>query len=449
MKRLIYMCLCLSFSACIDGVLFGPPVVGSVSIAPEPATANDVLECVYDGFKGGEDASTIAWEINGESAGSGDTLDGGYVLGDEVRCTVTPSNGNKTGDPVSATATIENALPIMDSVTLTPSIPTSSDKLTCNHTGATDVDGTTSFTYNFGWTLNGDRLSASGDTLNASDIARDDVVQCHVSANDGESDGVELDSQEVDVQNSVPTVTGAAIDPPSPLVDDTLYCDYDTFVDADDDPDKSTISWTINAVAAGSGTSLGSGYEKGDVVKCKITPYDGIEEGTPVWIGVTIIGPEDCDDDGDGYWKSSYAAFECDVLEETNYYRSIGYDCDTRGKFGATTPLEMQHQLRRAARYHSKWMADTGTFSHDSPGGPHGDDFVERIESAGYSGWSLVGENIAAGYSTPEEAVLGWMKSDGHCANIMNSQYNEIGIGYHYDSGSSYKHWWSQEFGKR
>jgi uncharacterized protein YkwD len=41
------------------------------------------------------------------------------------------------------------------------------------------------------------------------------------------------------------------------------------------------------------------------------------------------------------------------------------------------------------------------------------------------------------------------MKSDGHCRNIMKPGFTEIGIGYFYDSGSDYKHWWSQEFGAR
>ena len=45
--------------------------------------------------------------------------------------------------------------------------------------------------------------------------------------------------------------------------------------------------------------------------------------------------------------------------------------------------------------------------------------------------------------------VLAWMESDGHCKNIMNPEFNELGVGYFYDSGSKYRHWWSQEFGKR
>ena len=195
--------------------------------------------------------------------------------------------------------------------------------------------------------------------------------------------------------------------------------------------------------------TLGSGFEAGDTVRCTVTPDDGIEEGAPRTVSVTVQSVLTCDDDGDGYWTASAARFECDVLDETNYYRATGYDCDTEGKFGSTTPLEMQHQLRKAARYHSKWMSDTGTFSHDSKGGPNGDTMVDRINASGYSGWTRVGENIAAGYTTAADVVLGWMESDGHCRNIMNPAFTEIGVGYYYDSDSRYRHWWTQNFDTR
>lgn len=39
------------------------------------------------------------------------------------------------------------------------------------------------------------------------------------------------------------------------------------------------------------------------------------------------------------------------------------------------------------------------------------------------------GENIAAGYRTPEAVVEGWMNSSGHRANILNGSFKYIGIG--------------------
>jgi uncharacterized protein YkwD len=40
----------------------------------------------------------------------------------------------------------------------------------------------------------------------------------------------------------------------------------------------------------------------------------------------------------------------------------------------------------------------------------------------------MTGENIAAGQMTPEEAVAGWLRSPGHCANLMNGGYSEMAV---------------------
>lgn len=65
---------------------------------------------------------------------------------------------------------------------------------------------------------------------------------------------------------------------------------------------------------------------------------------------------------------------------------------------------------------------------------------------SGLSGYSYVAENIAAGYTTPELVVAGWMDSSGHRKNILNSKYKTISVGYVYDENSMYKHYWVQIF---
>jgi uncharacterized protein YkwD len=50
-----------------------------------------------------------------------------------------------------------------------------------------------------------------------------------------------------------------------------------------------------------------------------------------------------------------------------------------------------------------------------------------RVSATGYA-WSSVGENIAAGYSGVDSVMAGWMASDGHCANLMNPDYTEVGL---------------------
>ena len=268
-----------------------------------------------------------------------------------------------------------------------------------------------------------------------------------MAASDDEEESAEVDSEEITIENSLPSIPGVYLSPASPGEEDDIECTYTTFEDADFDSDQSTFAWSINGSQVSTGTSLSSGFTDGDTVMCTVTPFDGLDEGTPVSASAVIWDSFDCNTTGDGYWPSAWAELECEVLQETNAYRALGYNCDTEGVFGPAEPLTMNTYLRKAARLHSEWMADTDTFSHGSPGGPNGDDLVERVENAGYTDWSLVGENIATGYTTPADVVLGWMESDGHCANIMAADFEEIGIGYHYNSSDAYKHWWTQDFG--
>ncbi len=156
----------------------------------------------------------------------------------------------------------------------------------------------------------------------------------------------------------------------------------------------------------------------------------------------------DCDASGEGYWEPDWAALECEVLDLTNQARAEGADCGVEGTFGPADPLTMQHQLREAARFHSQDMGDRAFFTHESPGGPNGDTVQDRIENAGYTNWQTWGENIAAGQTTAQEVVDGWLASDGHCSNIMNPMFEEIGVGYAHVPGAPYQGiYWTQDFG--
>ena len=147
-----------------------------------------------------------------------------------------------------------------------------------------------------------------------------------------------------------------------------------------------------------------------------------------------------CSDAG---WNSSWATLEDQVLTLVNQKRAAGVVCG-----GVTKPpvpaLTAQAQLRCAARNHSKDMGVNNFFSHT---GSNGSAFSARITAAGYV-WKAAGENIAAGYATAAAVVNGWMTSTGHCNNIMNGNYKHLGIGYYNAPSSTYKHYWTQDFGK-
>lgn len=141
-------------------------------------------------------------------------------------------------------------------------------------------------------------------------------------------------------------------------------------------------------------------------------------------------------------WDSNLVEFEEDVLVLVNEARAAGATCGSQS-FGAASPLAMNSALRCAARVHSKDMGDRAYFDHNNPDGE--DPFV-RMERAGYS-FSTAGENIAAGQTSPQMVMQGWMESPGHCSNIMNPAFTEFGVGAYDASGAPFPIYWTQTFG--
>ncbi|PIL40984.1 CAP domain-containing protein [Massilia psychrophila] len=82
------------------------------------------------------------------------------------------------------------------------------------------------------------------------------------------------------------------------------------------------------------------------------------------------------------------------------------------------------------------------------PHGKDGREVAERAVRAGYR-WRGIGENIAAGQASPEEAMAGWLASPGHCANIMDRSFTEMGGAYGTNVvGEQPRVYWTQVFGQ-
>lgn len=127
------------------------------------------------------------------------------------------------------------------------------------------------------------------------------------------------------------------------------------------------------------------------------------------------------------------ASFETQLLKLTNLERQrVGL-----------APLKLSSQLTRAAQSHSTDMARNSYFSHT---GKNGSSMADRTKATGYK-YSYLGENLAAGRSTPEGTLRQWMNSSGHRANILNRSFTEIGFGYTNEPNSPYRHYWVQVFG--
>lgn len=119
--------------------------------------------------------------------------------------------------------------------------------------------------------------------------------------------------------------------------------------------------------------------------------------------------------------------FEQQVVELTNKERTAQ----------GLAPLKVDTELSKVAREKSRDMSSNNYFSHNSP--TYGSPF-DMMKQFGIS-YQTAGENIARGQRTPQEVVNGWMNSEGHRKNIMNSDFTHIGVGY-VEQGN----YWTQQF---
>lgn len=134
-----------------------------------------------------------------------------------------------------------------------------------------------------------------------------------------------------------------------------------------------------------------------------------------------------------------------DMIDLLNAERARGASCGTRGIYQPTGTLAWNTRLEDAAIGHSQDMVTHNLFSHV---GSSGQTLAVRVDATGYL-WTLLGENIAAGFDTPEETVRAWMASDGHCANVMNPQFQDIALACVPGTfATSYRNYWTLNFGR-
>jgi uncharacterized protein YkwD len=145
--------------------------------------------------------------------------------------------------------------------------------------------------------------------------------------------------------------------------------------------------------------------------------------------------------------------FDKQVLNLTNQARARNWDCVTK-RFPPSSKiklaaLERNVVLDRAARAQSAGMALSRYFDHQSSlDSSHP---ADRVSATDYP-WHMVGENIAAGQPTPAVVVDAWLRSPGHCKNIMNPDYTQIGLSFVQRPSSSNeaqaRNFWTQVFAR-
>ena len=113
------------------------------------------------------------------------------------------------------------------------------------------------------------------------------------------------------------------------------------------------------------------------------------------------------------------------ALQLVNEVRAHGTRCGERS-FGPAPPVRLSDTLGSVAFGHANDMARHNYFEHEDLAG-HSP--ADRVRAVGYRE-KLVGENIAYGPKSADEVVQGWLDSPGHCENIMDPRFAEMGIAF-------------------
>lgn len=98
-------------------------------------------------------------------------------------------------------------------------------------------------------------------------------------------------------------------------------------------------------------------------------------------------------------------------------------------------PLTLCGTLNVAAQNQSNAQAAAGRMFHAN--------LATNANSAGYTGWRALAENVAAGQTSTAQVMTSWMGSSGHRANILGG-YTHVGFGLANGGGVNY---WTQSFG--
>lgn len=134
--------------------------------------------------------------------------------------------------------------------------------------------------------------------------------------------------------------------------------------------------------------------------------------------------------------------FVANAMARINQWRASGAVCGSRGSFAPAPALAWDTQLTQAADAHSRDMAANDFFSHTGSGGST---LASRVDATGYA-WRSLGENIAAGQASIDQVVDGWIASEGHCVNLLNPSFTEVGLACVSGTASTtYRTYWTMD----
>lgn len=270
------------------------PVIHSAALSTASPQTGDTLSVTLDGPDDADgDATSVAyeWYVNGTLVGTDPTLPpSAFAVGQVVYAIVTPTDGIDAGAPVrTSSLVVRNGRPSITAVNFSPTRPADGEDLIAQPVAA-DPEGD-AMTFTYAWKVNNVAvLNATTDHLSSTKFARGNTVSVTVTASDAVGAGTPFTGTTT-IQNALPTAASAVLSPASFNERSTVSCVGVGWSDADgDSPPAYSIAWYVNDVKQNTRTTLdGVYFNRDDVVRCSLMPFDGTEFGEIVDSAPSVV----------------------------------------------------------------------------------------------------------------------------------------------------------------
>ncbi|MHC4663648.1 MAG: CAP domain-containing protein [Planctomycetota bacterium] len=139
-------------------------------------------------------------------------------------------------------------------------------------------------------------------------------------------------------------------------------------------------------------------------------------------VAVIAVGISGCADNSS---TEAYVPLTQDLeTDESTMVAGVLQEINSEREACLLMPLEWDDSLAEVAREYAMCMANNNRLDHYDM---LGRGLIYRLENAQIV-FIHAGENIARGYTSPEEVVNGWMASDDHRNNILCPEFTQTGI---------------------
>lgn len=288
-----------SVSSSTITILNTAPTISSATLSPSPADVTNTLTCTPGTTNDIDPADSVsvsyAWLVNGQpiaATSSTLTAPGHFSKNNTVTCLITPNDGSINGNAATSnTVTIQNSAPYISTVDISPTSAYEASTITCSDVGTVDPDGDT-VTFAYKWYVNSNMQNVTTSQLNGAFFNKGNTVYCTMTPTDGVNTGSTVASNPITILNTAPIANAPSLSPTTATEATTFTCSNNG--GSDDDPQDSVtynFGWKVNGVNIGQNASTlnGTYFNKGDSVKCFVTPTDGSANGSSVDSGSVIV----------------------------------------------------------------------------------------------------------------------------------------------------------------